>query len=195
MYTKFSGIIALLFLLASCDSLSNSGQTDNTNAPVQTMEFSVNEKLLAEPVQDSLLQIQYAPPKGWNWVKNSGPLSVRAIYSDTLTKAGFSVIDVSDLLEMETEQFLSENRKQLKEQMNLQQADSTYFSYGNFHVVQHILMNQQQMYYRLEYRNVPKKFLINFFMERNEHMEENLRKIESTIGSIQLLSLETDDKQ
>lgn len=176
-----------------------------TSTELTQMEFEVERGLLADdPVVDSLLGISFIPPKQWLQIE----IESLQIPGDALSEhhpvakyffmhpADSSSLLIAELPDMSNEQ-LAMMRVNFYEIYNSHgiwnDVQHATFAFNEFEADQFLMHNNAMINFKLILTaNTParkgKKLSIDFFLPRIQY-EENIKSVESSIGSFLLLNI------
>jgi len=184
-------IFVSIFLVISCSSGSN-GDND-----FPALEFTVNQELIASPVSvynefviclpknyislnDSSLRIanQEIQKDETAYIK----LKLLNIFqSDDQSSCIISLVHNQEVLSILNEEYLFS----LEENFNTDNIIRAQFSINNINIVQYLITNSQIVSFKLFFKAKNQYFQIDYFIPLSSY-EKELKKIESSIGSISL---------
>jgi hypothetical protein len=190
---KIYQILVGLFLTTCVFSCNFSDKKSSKN--IEKMEFNINESLLGEQQIDSLLEIQFTPPKNWvnlhakieeinTLINGEEHIKVRNIYQDSLTGASLVVSDITNLNDSILNNIIANYETALNPNGNFHDIQKGEFVYNSFLVNQFVMQDPMTVVFKLLYlKGGKKRFQIDYILPRESYME-NIQALESSIGSV-----------
>lgn len=201
MTMRITRIVTLFLTVAWLWSCNRPG----TSSELMQMEFDVDRNLLAdEPVIDSLLGVSFLPPKFWIAKEIQSLHLPEDALSDNHPVAKYFFMhptDSSSLLIAELPSLSNEQltlmRVNFYEIFNSQgiwdDVQHAGFAFNQFEADQFLMHNGEMINFKLiltpqASASKENKLSLDFFLPRL-HYEQNIKSVESTIGSFLLLNL------
>jgi len=195
--TRFLILIGALSWLISCNQ-------PQTSSGLQEMQFEVDTALLAEnPVVDSSLGISFYTPK--HWVKSEiGTLALpeeilqgqhlvpEHYYMHPIDSSTMLVATLKNLSNEQIAMMRVDFHKIFNSQGIWNDVQHASFTFNNLNADQFLMHNDKIINFKLlvSAKNAPaneERFSIDYIIPRS-HYEENIKSVESSIGSLLLLN-------
>jgi len=199
---------AAVFLIASIGALYLNGceNKQNDETGLKQIQFNIDPNTLAGEVSDSVLKLFFKPPKNWKLIdeklfkkvediddvqlKQKGDVSIIPLYifmDDSLKcLLNISQIQLKDGNNTDALNLL-EYEKLLLGKFGKEKLKRAEFLKGDLPVIQYMINDKEKVNFKILFYNTAKVLIQFDYVSSIEVYPKEIKAIESSIGSIQLL--------